>query len=63
MNRPSSASEITVRSATRCSLPSVPGLEALPKVGLVLVLGLILVLSLAPALALVLAEEVGEIPE
>lgn len=50
-----------VKSATRCSLPSAPGLEALPKVGLVL--GLILVLSLAPALALVLAEEVGEIPE
>jgi hypothetical protein len=52
-----------VRSATRCSRHSAPGLEALPKVGLVLGLGLTLVLNLAPALALVLAEEVGQIHE
>ena len=59
MNRPSSASETIVRSATRCNLPPAPGLGALPKVGLVLTL----VLSLALTLALVLAGEIGEIPE
>ena len=57
MSLPFSASEIIVRLATRCSLPPVPGLEALPNVGLVLAL------SLALILVLVLAGEIGEIPE
>ena len=54
-----------VRSAIRCSLPSAPGLRALPNVGLVLglILGLTLVLTLVLTLALVLAGETGEIPE
>ena len=59
MNRPFLANETIVRSATRCSLPSAPGLEALPNVGLVLTLALSLVLILV----LVLAGEIGEIPE
>ena len=48
-----------MRSATRCSLPPAPELEALPNVGLVLTLAL----SLALTLVLVLAGEIGEIPE
>jgi hypothetical protein len=61
MNRPSSASEIIVRSAIRCNLPLAPGLEALSKVGLNLVLRL--VLNPAPAPVPALTEEIGEIPE
>ena len=59
MNRPFSASETIVRSATRCNLPSAPGPEGLPEVGLALALILVLALALAP----VLAGEIGEIPE
>jgi hypothetical protein len=57
MNRPFSASETIVRSATRCNLPPAPGPGGLPKVGLALAL------SLALALVLVLAGEIGGIPE
>jgi hypothetical protein len=63
MSLPFSASEIIVRLATRCSLPPVPGLEALPNVGLALALAPVLVLALTLILVLVLAGEIGEIPE
>ena len=59
MSRRFSASENIVRSATRCNLPPVPGLWALPNVGLVLTL----VLRLALTLALVLAGGIEKIPE
>jgi hypothetical protein len=54
MNRPFSANETILRSATRCNLPTAPGLGALSNVGLTLVPAQLLRLALT--LALVLAE-------
>ena len=61
MNRRFLVSETILRSATRCSLLSVPGPEALSIGGLVQVLVRAPALSLAQTLALLLAGEVGAI--
>ena len=63
MNRRFLVSETILRSATRCSLLSVPGPEALSTVHLAQVLALFLSLAQAQAQtwALVLAGEVGAI--
>jgi len=62
MSRRFWASETTVRSATRCSLPPAPELGVLANLGLVLTLALSPVLILVLVL-LVLAGEFGEIHE
>ena len=65
MSQRYSVSETTLRSAIRCNRLPAPGLEALsnlvPDPVLDQVLARAPALSLAPALALVLAGEVGEI--
>ena len=61
MNQRFLVNETILRSATRCNLPPVPGLETLSKVHLAQALALFLRLALT--LALVLAGEIGGLGE